>query len=173
MIIQSKSQLMELVRHQGVPSVAAEIGVCGGGTGLQFLQDGLQKLYSIDSWRHLEQAGDGDQPDVWHLINLMTAAYRLTEYGNRSIMIRGKSEEVAHLIPNNSIGLLYIDGDHSYEGVINDITNYFLKVVCGGIIAFHDYNNAGYGVTKAVNDYCRGMYTIHLIDNDGAYFIKQ
>lgn len=172
MEITQKKELVELVRSQNVPLVAAEIGVCGGGSGLQFLIDGIERLYSIDSWRQLDQTGDGQNPDIWHLINMLTAATHLSGYGGRSVMIRGKSEDVAHLIPDNHLGLLYIDGDHSYEGVLKDITNYFPKVVNGGVIAFHDYNNAGYGVTEAVEHFCNGRYEIFLIDNDGAYFIK-
>ena len=172
MIIESKSQLMELVKYQNVPLIGAEIGVCGGGTGIQFLRDGLEKLYSIDSWRHLEQTGDGHQPDIWHLINMLTAASNLTEYGDKSVMIRGRSAAVSHLIPDESLGILYIDGDHSHNGVSRDLFNYVPKVVRGGIVAMHDYLNSGYGVTEAVEEFCFRIYEIHQIDNDGAYFIK-
>jgi predicted O-methyltransferase YrrM len=37
------------------------------------------------------------------------------------------------------LDFVYIDGDHGYEAVINDITNYSSKVRPGGIIAGHDY----------------------------------
>lgn len=36
------------------------------------------------------------------------------------------------------IQLLFIDGDHSYEGVKTDFDLWFPKVVNGGVIAFHD-----------------------------------
>jgi predicted O-methyltransferase YrrM len=51
------------------------------------------------------------------------------------------------------ISVLFIDGDHSYEGVRHDIQNYVPRVSLGGFIGFHDY---GYqdGVTKAVDLLC-------------------
>lgn len=36
--------------------------------------------------------------------------------------------------------LVFIDGDHSYEGVKRDIDNWAPQLVKGGIMAFHDYN---------------------------------
>ena len=42
-------------------------------------------------------------------------------------------------IPDESIDVLYIDGDHRPEAVIDDITHYFSKVKPNGIIAGHDY----------------------------------
>lgn len=37
-----------------------------------------------------------------------------------------------------SVDLLFIDGDHSYEGVRSDFENYAHLVKPGGVIAFHD-----------------------------------
>lgn len=39
---------------------------------------------------------------------------------------------------NMEFDLVYIDGDHSYEGVRNDFNNYFEFVKSGGKIGFHD-----------------------------------
>lgn len=36
------------------------------------------------------------------------------------------------------VDLLWIDGDHSYEGCMSDLTNWYDKVVPGGHILFHD-----------------------------------
>ncbi len=60
-----------------------------------------------------------------------------------------------------AIAALFIDGDHSYNGVKHDIIYYASRVVSGGIIAFHDYSYKtcpGYewaelpGVTQAVDE---------------------
>ncbi|MEX0924387.1 MAG: class I SAM-dependent methyltransferase [Candidatus Paceibacterota bacterium] len=39
---------------------------------------------------------------------------------------------------NQTIGLLFIDGDHSYESAKEDLELWFPKVAVGGIVAFHD-----------------------------------
>ncbi len=58
---------------------------------------------------------------------------------------------------NQNIRLLFIDGDHSYEGCKNDILAWAPYLVPGGILAVHDYGNVSQGskyasVVNAVYD---------------------
>lgn len=46
--------------------------------------------------------------------------------------------KVKHLLHGEKLDLLFIDGDHRYEGVALDFSNYQQFVKPGGIIAFHD-----------------------------------
>jgi len=43
---------------------------------------------------------------------------------------------------NRPIRLLWIDGDHSYEGAKNDLEGFFPHLVPRGVVAFHDALNA-------------------------------
>jgi predicted O-methyltransferase YrrM len=54
---------------------------------------------------------------------------------------------------DKKIGMLFIDGDHSYQGVKSDI-RWCDFVIPGGIIAFHDYLSPKYdnSVIRAVNE---------------------
>ena len=45
---------------------------------------------------------------------------------------------VAEILGGVSLDLLFIDGDHSYEGVRDDFRGYRGLVAPGGLIAFHD-----------------------------------
>lgn len=40
---------------------------------------------------------------------------------------------------NDSPGFIFVDGDHTYEGIKQDILNYYPLLKPGGIIAFHDF----------------------------------
>src|ERR1700722_2466022 len=51
------------------------------------------------------------------------------------------SKEVANSW-NRPIRLLWIDGDHSYEGAKNDLDGFFPHLVPRGVVAFHDALNA-------------------------------
>ena len=53
-----------------------------------------------------------------------------------------ESSDSAHTkIQNESVDLLYIDGDHEMESTARDIRNYAPKVRPGGVIAGHDINS--------------------------------
>jgi cephalosporin hydroxylase len=63
--------------------------------------------------------------------------------GQRLYIIRGHSSDpevhdrVRTLVPDG-VDLLFIDGDHTYEGVSDDYRLYSPLVASGGVIAFHD-----------------------------------
>jgi len=67
--------------------------------------------------------------------------------------IRGSSLDVHSQFGDNSIDFLFIDGDHTYKGVRNDLRNWFPKVKSGGIIAGHDYTEPTCGVKMAVDEF--------------------
>jgi len=52
---------------------------------------------------------------------------------------------------NESLDMLYLDGNHSYEGVIADIEAWYPYLKAGGILSFHDYGNKRHQVTRAVD----------------------
>ncbi|MGC8981860.1 MAG: class I SAM-dependent methyltransferase [Minisyncoccia bacterium] len=52
-------------------------------------------------------------------------------------------EKVKEILNGNQLDFLFIDGDHSYEGVKKDFEMYSPLVKKGGIIAFHDITPKG------------------------------
>lgn len=51
---------------------------------------------------------------------------------------KGKNEEYANLIENKTVDLIFIDADHSYEAVKQDIDVWKNKLKSSGILAGHD-----------------------------------
>jgi predicted O-methyltransferase YrrM len=51
---------------------------------------------------------------------------------------RSTAEKVSFILGDRQLDFLFIDGDHSYEGVKQDFELYSPFVRTGGIIAFHD-----------------------------------
>lgn len=66
--------------------------------------------------------------------------------------IKMLSIEASKMYKDNSLDFVFIDGDHSYDGVLSDIKHWEPKVKVGGIISGHDYNSWE-SVTKAVDEY--------------------
>ena len=62
------------------------------------------------------------------------------------------SYEIPDKFFKESVNLVYIDGDHSYESVKRDIKLYLPKIRHRGVIAGHDYHEKWPGVMKAVDE---------------------
>lgn len=178
MEITHRTELVGLLEFYDLPMIAAEIGVAEGYNSADMLRSGLDKLFMIDAWTTLDQKGDGAFSQEWHDANYQKAVDRVKVFGEKAVILKGLSDEMCNQVADNSLGLLYLDGDHSYDGVMKDLKNWSSKVVEGGIIAGHDYLNRAYGVYQAVHDFTEGLVEVHLIpehkhDDAGFYFRKQ
>lgn len=69
---------------------------------------------------------------------------------------RIKSGKVCKSIPQPMYDLVYIDAEHSYEGVVGDIKAWYPTVKDGGWLGGHDYHTKGHhafpGVDRAVDE---------------------
>jgi predicted O-methyltransferase YrrM len=74
---------------------------------------------------------------------------------NISNFIEGDSQKEA-LVWNKPIDLLFIDGDHTYLGVLKDLASWIPYVKSGGTIIMHDYNNPAHEVKRAVDEFING-----------------
>ena len=71
-------------------------------------------------------------------------------YKNRLIAIEAKSEVAADRIADNSLDLVFIDANHSYDYVKKDIIKYTPKLKESGMLTGHDIDYPG--VNQAVNE---------------------
>ena len=82
-------------------------------------------------------------------------------------LIDKPSHEASKEIEDNSVRLIFIDGDHSREGVLNDIISYKKKLKKNSIIVFDDYNQEKFPeLVDVVNEFVskekiRRKYIIH------------
>ena len=67
--------------------------------------------------------------------------------------IRAASVEASSLYEDKSLDFVFIDADHSYEAVKEDLEAWFPKMKDGGTIAGHDYGNPTNGVKPAVDEF--------------------
>lgn len=64
----------------------------------------------------------------------------------------GFSHEVATTFSDTPVGMLWIDGDHSYASVRKDFDDWFPRLAFGGWYAMHDTVNAWYGPTRLARE---------------------
>ena len=159
-------------------AVAVELGVAEGLHSRDLCEQGYKLVISVDAWETRNQKGDGGSPQSWHNANYTVACQLLRPYGGRSKILRGPTTQMAQYVPDESVDLVYVDADHSYEGVKNDILAWWPKLKSGGYFAFHDYEMEAYGVKQAVQEFAaQHIMPIYLLPEDaqkdaGAYIRK-
>lgn len=124
-------------------SVGAEIGT-DEGEYAQVLLNTIPslKLHCIDPWTANAYV-KGEQPEgkeeqIYFDERFYKTQERLNEYDN-VIIHRKTSMEALKDIENGSLDFVYIDGNHDFLNVTQDIHFWKAKVRSGGIISGHDY----------------------------------
>lgn len=183
MDIKYRNDLDKLLEYFELPKIILECGVAEGWFTKEILKWNFEKLYLVDAWKTLDQTGDGAYNQSWHDKNYAELTERIKPFSDRVEVLRGLSTEMASCIPDNTLGLAYIDACHEYECVLNDLCSYYPKIVKGGIIALHDVKNLQYGVSKAMYEflYKHGYdnMDVNFTEEDGdlsnvsAWFIKK
>lgn len=93
-------------------------------------------------WRYLVIDWSANRPD--YEANLRKVLTVIGREGREARFVRGDSHEpvtwkqVRRLLNGEEISLLFIDGDHSLDGVRRDFEDYGRLVRKGGLIAVHD-----------------------------------
>lgn len=104
------------------------------------------------------------QPRNLLLVDIVIADIRPVVTANPLVQVlHGPAELVMQDIPDNSLDYLYIDGDHSYDGVLQDINIAHRVVKPGGIVQINDYttfcaDGTPYGVLEVTNSYIENYH---------------
>jgi hypothetical protein len=180
MEIKFRSELGRLLEYFNLPRIVAELGCAEGLYSKQICEWGIDRFFMIDNWETIKgQVGDGGVDNSWHSKNYGEAVARVKPWEDKVTIMKGLTKETIPIIPDNYLGMVYIDAAHDYDNVLNDLKLSFPKVVSGGIISGHDYLNMSYGVNKAVNDFCKSKgLQINLVPDEepamaSFWFIKR
>ena len=124
------SKYLCLLRKQNINSYI-EIGCRWGGTFVltnEYLKmfNNINKSVAVD------------------IIDSPVVNYCISNNETQFIKINSQDEEFANYMKNNYFDLIFIDGDHSYDGIKNDYT---ISKNSGKIFVFHDI----------LNDFCPGV----------------
>lgn len=145
----------------------AEVGACFGRFSEILCQNipGLE-LIAIDSWNNKQNAKRESDLKISgeERTKSLLAPYHAT-------VIKKKSMDAVKDVPDQSLDFVFIDADHSYGAVRNDVREWTKKVREGGIVSGHDYyvfpNSGNRGVIDAVDEYVKdNEYELKIIDWD-------
>lgn len=155
-----RDDLPVCLNHLNLVGYGAEIGVGEGLFSAHILKHWLGKrLFSIDPWKCYDNYDDvtnlaqEEQNKVYR-----EARAKLKPFGRRSKIIRQFSHQAAPKFINYLFDFIYLDANHSYEYIKEDINLWWPRLNYGGVLAGHDYLTeenqwADFGVKKAVDEF--------------------
>jgi hypothetical protein len=161
-VFPTRIDMLSVVPTHGV---YAEIGVFKGEFSdvlCKVLQP--RQLVLIDLFSGFTNSGDQDGNNM-EIVNIGDVYRRLVAVSKKFPalnVMKGDSSTILRSFPDNTFDMIYIDGDHSYEGVKKDLDVAMMKVKPGGWIMGHDFglnfekakHVYEFGVEKAVRELC-------------------
>lgn len=137
-------------------SQVVEVGVFLGRSA-RAIRDNLNwsaALYCVDPYEDYDDEGVklAIENGTWSgVFQEATLNLQIANAGPRVVFFRESSARAAIRFLDCSIDVVFIDGNHSYLSVFNDISAWERTVKPGGLICGHDYN-VHPGVKQAVDD---------------------
>lgn len=153
-----------------LPGEIIEIGSFKGksttalGLGSKWISKRKRAIYAIDPFMP-DRMYHGNYFDDF-LNNIHVA-----QLENYVIPIKKYSQDAIGDCPDQ-ISALFVDGNHDYMYVKQDIQHYTPRVVPGGMIAFHDYSNF-LDVKRAVDELCESKEYVYVCDYDSLRIIRK
>jgi hypothetical protein len=95
------------------------------------------KLYAVDAWRPYSGYTDHTRKDKLYGFYEATKE-RLAPYNCE--IIKGFSMDAVSLFDDDTLDFVYIDANHNYKYVLEDIEQWTEVVKPGGIVSGHDYD---------------------------------
>jgi predicted O-methyltransferase YrrM len=179
----------------------AEIGTFQGAFSKYILEKWNGTLYMIDVWDAIEGYIDISNHANFDNKVYLDAMNSIEGMEDRGIMIRSTSEKASQIFSDGSLDFVYIDANHSYDYVVQDLQLWYPKVKSGGLVMGHDYldmnwyedpnimengkdkhifGTSGYmgifGVNPAVDEFCKANNYDFNVTNEwfgSWYFIKR
>lgn len=143
-LVKDRIKMLELIPKGGV---CAEIGILKGD----------YSRYILDTVKPLNL----------HLVDINPKSIKVAkkrfedEIAENLVEVHRKdSSSYLSSVPDSTFDWIYIDGDHSYEGVKRDLEAAHTKIKPNGLISLNDYIFFGssdltkYGIIEATNEFC-------------------
>ena len=120
-----------------------ELGVWRGEFAAELLRDctGIESYWMLDPWRRLEGWNKPFNVGDTQFEAAYEAAMAATDFaGSKRRVLRGTTLEMIGEIPDGSLDLAYVDGDHTLRGVALDFLSVWPKLRDGGLLLGDDFS---------------------------------
>ena len=117
-----------------------EVGTFKGEFSKQILENWSGTLYMVDVWRSLgDEYIDSSNHGNFDIEIFGESIKNIKGHEDRGVMVRASSEIASNMFLDNSLDFVYIDANHAYDFVKEDIQLWYPKVKSGGWVMGHDY----------------------------------
>jgi len=168
-------------------SIGAEIGVHLGDFSQQILDTvSPTELHLIDPWEHQTSniyktawyggAAKGGQDELNERYLSIFKRFDKNIKAEQVKIHRGYSTDILKQFQDQYFDWVYIDGNHLYEYVKNDLELSLHKVKAGGLITGDDYTEGGWwegGVKKAVDEFANNQMVSLLEIRNGQFVFRK
>jgi len=156
-----RDSLPEFFKERGY-NTGIEVGVLKGEFTEKFCKEGF-KVYAVDPWIGFSGQGRTQKEQYVQDGYYEQAKKVLIPYKN-CVIIRKTSMDALADFKDGSLDFCFIDGNHDFRHVAEDIFEWSKKVRVGGVVAGHDYwdtasfaRNMVYNVKAVLDAYVKAF----------------
>ena len=185
-----RGRIVKLARRYEIKSYV-EVGVRKGRLSFMMMKNvpTLDEVYLVDPWKkeyldmrvlarpphkkdifgeESQERTDKIYEKVYKTAKTLRIKYKIPTV----VVMRMTSVEAAKILRNHSVDMVFIDGLHLYENVVEDIKVWTHKLTPGGILIGDDYGKNYPGVVKAVDEARGFSFLGELPDTKGRIWWK-
>ena len=156
-----KECILKILQDKKYTGIFVEIGTWTG----QFAETLLNnthctRLFCVDPYKHFDDLSYPDYINTQLQTGGDTYFYKTKshleeQFGSRVTLVRKSSMEAVNDFQESSLDFVYIDGNHEYSHVLEDILAWFPKIKSGGILAGDDI------YSRNIQEYTNNNMLIH------------
>jgi hypothetical protein len=136
----TREELTNLFEEKRLLNKGVEIGSHEGFFAKSILEKWSGKLYLIDIWNEISEKEYNYHQNKNNYHNIINKCVdNINNHQDRCFLIRATSLNAFDLFNDESLDFVYIDANHQYDFIKQDISLWYPKVRKGGVVAGHDY----------------------------------
>ena len=162
--------------------IGCEIGVQNGENAQELLNNlSINTIYLVDQWKAYTEVNQ-EEKDMGYTNQKIVNRWKYStinrfDKNKQVVIIIGNSDKTSYLFNTEILDFVYIDANHRFKNVYEDLVNWYPSLKRGGLFCGHDITHKYFGedIQKALDMFINN-YNINTNINyiqDDWYFIKK
>jgi hypothetical protein len=137
--------VVQCISIQGRDLIGLELGVYKADSFMTLLENcpNIKTLYGVDNYKPYYDVFEDREISILESDMIRSESLlkqKHSQYADKIKFFECASVEAATKIDDESLDFIFIDADHSYESVMQDLTIWYPKLKPGGLLTGHDYH---------------------------------